>query len=72
MIITCKIHGDFEQSRHNHITKKHGCHECAKISSNKDKTKSIEQFIRESIEVHCNKYDYSKSIYNEFIEIKSR
>jgi len=63
IIITCIIHGDFEQSRHNHVGKKHGCSECAEISRKISKSKPLDQFIIEAKEIHGDKYEYSKSVY---------
>lgn len=57
--ITCKIHGDFEQTIENHLKRKQGCPSC----SNNNKL-SVNDFINKSIEVHGIKYDYSLSEYN--------
>jgi len=64
--IVCKIHNlAFEQSLDSHISKNSGCPICAKESNNKKKigkTKVI--FIKRRKEIHGNKYDYSKFLYN--------
>lgn len=61
VIITCPIHGDFEQRASDHL---HG-HGCSKCKS--DKLKQIrdskEEFIQKAIQAHGNKYDYSKVNY---------
>ena len=56
VIITCPIHGDFEQTPKNHLSGC-GCPRCAgRISSTKE---LIEDFKK----VHNNRYDYSKVHY---------
>lgn len=55
IIITCPIHGEFEQIAHSHIEGR-GCKKCGK-------TKNTEWFIHESKKVHGDKYDYTKAIY---------
>lgn len=56
--IICPVHGIFEQSPNNHISKKHGCPLC---SNNKKLTTNI--FIDRCKKIHNNKYDYSLSKY---------
>jgi hypothetical protein len=56
IIITCKIHGDFEQSPINHLYG-NGCHKCS------GRNKTTEDFIIEANQVHNNLYDYSNSQY---------
>ena len=67
VIITCKIHGDFEQEPHKHLIGR-GCRECGfKKSSNwvnrsntrKSKV-SIESWIDRCDKIHDSKYEYSK------------
>ena len=55
--ITCPIHGDFEQTVGNHLSGK-GCLQCSGKA-----LKTTEQFIRDAMLYHKDKYDYSKSIY---------
>ena len=57
VVITCKEHGDFEQSANSHLNGR-GCSVC----SNKKK-KTTEEFIKESNRIHNKIYDYSKTIY---------
>ena len=57
VIITCLVHGDFEQTPDNHLLGKG----CAKCSGNKKLT--TEEFIEQSKKVHNNRYDYSKVNY---------
>lgn len=58
LIITCKIHGDFWQTPHNHL-QGNGCDKCKK----RKKRKTTEFFVEEAKNVHGNKYDYSKVKY---------
>lgn len=57
VIITCPIHGDFEQEAASHL-QGHGCPKCA----NNDKLMT-EEFIKKAKEIHGDKYDYSKVEY---------
>lgn len=52
--IICKIHGEFEQTPNIHISGGN-CQNCLKITT--------ENFIKKSIDVHGNKYDYSDTNY---------
>lgn len=56
--ISCPIHGDFKQTPINHIAGS-GCPHCALDSRKLGK----DDFIKKAIEVHKNKYDYSKVEY---------
>jgi len=53
ILIYCHIHGEFKQKISDHIYNKTGCPKCA----NKNITNS--DFIKKSIKVHGDKYDYS-------------
>lgn len=57
IIITCPIHGNFEQISRNHLNGS-GCKKC-RILEGKTKRKTTEQFIKEATKIHSNKYDYS-------------
>ena len=61
LIITCPIHGDFEQIAGDHL----GGHGCPKCKSDKAKlnTDSKEQFVEKAKKIHGIKYDYSKVNY---------
>jgi len=62
VIITCPIHGDFEQLPYNHLMGK-GCNKCS-IDRNKEKfTKKLDEFIIQSNIVHDSKYSYVNSKY---------
>jgi G:T-mismatch repair DNA endonuclease (very short patch repair protein) len=62
-IITCPIHGDFKQSSSVHLSGS-GCKECMKERFRKP----FEQFNKESIEIHGDKYSYDDIIY---VDIKT-
>ena len=56
VIITCPIHGDFEQTPNSHLNGQ-GCPKCAHKGIN------TEEFIQRSKQIHGNMYDYSKTVY---------
>ena len=58
IIITCREHGDFEQTPHNHVSNGNGCYSC-----NGGKPHTTADFIAKAQVVHGDKYDYSKSVY---------
>lgn len=62
VIITCKIHGDFEQTPNAHLSGQ-GCPKCGRIRSTKESTKTQDQFLEKASKVHNNFYDYSKVHY---------
>jgi len=68
--IICPIHGEFEQSTSKHLFGS-GCKKCSVDNSKKNRTKSKDQFIKESNKRHNNKYDYSLVNYeNNYKKIK--
>ena len=64
VLITCLVHGDFPQKPCKHLNGC-GCPECAK----EKKRKTKEEFIRDAINVHGNKYNYDKV---EFVDTKTK
>lgn len=58
--ITCKTHGDFEQSPHSHL-RGHGCPKC----SGKNKW-TRQQFIEAAVKCHGTKYSY------QYVEYKAK
>jgi hypothetical protein len=59
VIITCPIHGDFEQTPNGHL-KGYGCYACGR-----NKTKTTEDdFIKKAKEIHGDFYDYTNLIYS--------
>lgn len=62
IVISCKIHGDFEQTPNNHIHGAQGCPVCAR--GKQGPQVATEDFLQKSISVHGQKYDYSKVEYS--------
>ena len=62
VMITCLLHGTFNQLPHQHLIGK-GCKPCGNIKKAMSKTKTIKQFIAEARKVHGDKYDYSNAVY---------
>jgi hypothetical protein len=58
LIITCPIHGDFEQTASDHLSG-YKCYKCGVESQ----TKTLQDFINQSNIVHNGKYDYRDSVY---------
>ena len=56
--VICPIHGEFLVNPGNHVSGKSGCPKC----SNNYK-KDNKDFIKKAIEIHGDKYDYSKVDY---------
>jgi hypothetical protein len=57
--IKCSKHGFFEQTPSSHLNTVDGCIKCATERVANEQRKTTEQFIKEAIAVHGNKYDYS-------------
>jgi len=62
VVITCDIHGNFKQSPKNHIEGK-GCPECGNLSTKEKLAKNIDNFIKEAVKIHGEKYSYEESNY---------
>ena len=60
--IICPEHGEFWQTPKDHLAGC-GCSRCYQERRSKIRIKGIERFIQDAINVHGNKYDYSKSVY---------
>lgn len=58
IIVTCRIHGDFNISAEA-FRRGQNCPHCAHIKRNRTKTKSLETFIKQANKVHNNFYNYS-------------
>ena len=58
IIITCKIHGEFEQTPDKHINRKSGCIKCSGCYK-----LTTKEWIDKAKIVHGDKYDYSKVNY---------
>ena len=55
--IICPIHGEFQQSPHHHLIGA-GCQKCGNVYK-----KTTEEFVKESKNIHGDKYDYSLCRY---------
>jgi len=62
VIIICPEHGEFEQTPSMHLNGQ-GCPKCAYVIKSNEYTKKTDVFIKESVVIHNNKYDYSKVSY---------
>ena len=63
VVLTCKIHGDFEITPASHLRADGGCKKCLKIKNHNKYSKSTLDFISEAKRIHGDKYDYSKVEY---------
>lgn len=61
--IICPTHGVFEQVPSSHLSGS-GCPKCGDLRTSEREALSHEEFITRSKEIHGNKYDYSKTLYN--------
>lgn len=61
--IICPIHGEFYQKACDHY-KGNGCKKCGHDKLAAERIKTQEQFIEECKEIHGEKIDYSKAVYN--------
>lgn len=71
VIITCPVHGDFEQLANSHMQGT-GCEKCGIERSAEKQTLTLNEWIEKANKIHFNKYDYSKVEYkswNGFITI---
>lgn len=62
VVITCPIHGDFEQEAYTHKTIQ-GCKKCGVIRRSNAKRESTKDFVNKAQKIHKNIYDYSESEY---------
>ena len=65
--IICPIHGEFQQTPYHHINRKQGCGKCADKLTSKRFSSTTDEFIRKSVAIHGDKYDYSKVVYKKAI-----
>lgn len=63
VIITCPIHGDFEQVPYSHLNG-HGCAKCSAIERGSKSRITLDKFIEICNKKFNNKYDYSKVKFN--------
>ena len=62
-IICKKCNNCFESSYNRHIIKKAGCNPCSYKKRGEKRSKGTEEFIKESIKINGNDYDYSNVEY---------
>jgi Zn finger protein HypA/HybF involved in hydrogenase expression len=62
LAITCHQHGDFEQDAGDHLGG-HGCPKCKNAAASVRKRSNLEEFIERAIQLHRDKYTYSKAVY---------
>ena len=62
IVITCPMHGDFEQTAGNHL-RGSKCRACAKEEGASKHRGTLETFIEKASEVHDNTYTYEKAVY---------
>lgn len=61
--IICSEHGEFWQMPCDHINNKRGCPKCGKEKMATKLSLTQDEFIKQSIKIHGNKYNYSKVEY---------
>lgn len=62
VLITCPKHGEFSQTPHEHLAG-NGCPECGQENLPQCQPKLTEDFVKEAVAVHGNRYDYSQMVY---------
>ena len=62
VIIICKEHGDFLQIPKSHKIG-YGCKKCGRVNTSNKQRGNKEEFIKKGIEIHGDKYNYSKTEY---------
>ena len=60
--VVCPKHGEFYQTGGNHL-KGHGCPKCGDESGCKQRKLSLDIFIEKAVNIHGDRYDYSKVEY---------
>jgi len=71
VIIKCRIHGEFQQLPHLHLSGAN-CPDCARVRSARSRRITKDEFIKRSIAKHGDKYDYSRvnlKLVTENVEI---
>ena len=63
--VICPIHGLF-QIAPGSLLEGHGCQKCGRLRGKHKQSKTTEQFIKDAIKVHGDRYDYSKVEYNNY------
>ena len=65
--IICPEHGEFWQEPAAHV-RGNKCPKCANFDRGNNKRWDINRFIKESVKIHGNKYDYSKVEYKNAMD----
>lgn len=63
LTITCKKHGDFEQTPKGHLINHYGCSKCGYESSSEKNKLTYDEFISQSLSVHNGLYSYDNFNY---------
>ena len=63
VLIICPEHGEFTMKPNCHVDSRQGCPKCGYRKMGKERTIGTEVFISRAIEIHGDKYDYSKVNY---------
>lgn len=66
VIITCPIHGDFEQTPNSHL-RGCGCSKCADEGTGDRCRMKLDEFLSRAKEIHGDKYDYSLVTEDTFV-----
>lgn len=61
--IICPEHGEFLQYPYQHIDRKNGCPKCGNIITANKLSKTREEFIKDAIKIHGDKYTFDDTIY---------
>ena len=61
-IITCSVHGGFEQRAFNHL-RGQGCPVCGTMAISEKARSNTTEFVAKASIVHNGKYDYAKTVY---------
>ena len=67
--IICPEHGEFWQTPRNHINCGDECPYCAKLKYREKRLLGVNEFIQRANIIHNSKYDYSKVIYKNVMEV---
>ena len=62
VIITCLMHGDFEQTPASHL-KRCGCSKCGNMKTSEKLSLTNEEFIERAKHIHQNRYNYDEVCY---------
>lgn len=61
--IICPEHGEFWQYPYQHIGRKNGCPKCGNIATATKLSKNRENFIKDAVNIHGDKYTFEETIY---------